>query len=74
MTTKNWWWWVGYIRKVAESFTNMKARTEMNRLQTIYLQCEDFHCKARSKMTQEGRGGGDSWHLRKVLPKLRKEL
>lgn len=61
---------MGYERKVVESFTNMKARIGVNKLLTIHLQCEDLHCKVRSKITQKERGGGTSWQ-RKVLPKLR---
>lgn len=48
---------VGYGRKVVESFKNMKARIGMNKLQRMYLQCEDLHCKENLKLHRRKKEG-----------------
>lgn len=44
---------VGCQSKAVESFTNMKARIKMSKIQPIYLQCEDLHCKANLKLQRK---------------------
>lgn len=54
---------------MVESFTNTKARVKMGKVQPIYLQCEDLHCKANLKLHRKKKY---TWHLQsKTTPKLR---